>query len=206
MGIESDNVSLLLQIVWLGMSKLFQAMFLMVALQVSFHVEKRNVRTWSVLDLLTTSSSFWRTLWRKKRLMYLCLSLNGVSQSKALYLLDFALHGVLEKWEMCPWKVLEFLVQKRVWTQEGIKKLIIIVSHITIIFIPCLGFCCHYSSGNLLVYKFHSMGIWVVWSERCHQWKKHIRRVRKLCKEANHWMYKLWWCYLWKCYCFCGRY
>ena len=28
----------------------------------------------------------------------------------------FALNGVLEKWEMCPWKVLEFFVQKMVQT------------------------------------------------------------------------------------------
>ena len=28
----------------------------------------------------------------------------------------FSLNGVLEKWEMCPWKVLEFFVQKRVRT------------------------------------------------------------------------------------------
>ena len=28
----------------------------------------------------------------------------------------FALNGVLEKWEMCSWKVLEFFVQKRVRT------------------------------------------------------------------------------------------
>ena len=30
--------------------------------------------------------------------------------------LFFASNGVLEKWEMCPWKVLEFFVQKRVQT------------------------------------------------------------------------------------------
>ena len=33
--------------------------------------------------------------------------------------LFFALNGVLEKWEMCLWKVLEFLVQKRVRSLSG---------------------------------------------------------------------------------------
>ena len=31
----------------------------------------------------------------------------------------FAVGGVLEKWKICPWKVLEFLVQKRVRTLDG---------------------------------------------------------------------------------------
>jgi len=48
---------------------------------------------------------------------------NGKKQVKTIIIpIDFAGRGVLEKWKICPWKVLEFLVQKGVWTLKTAKK------------------------------------------------------------------------------------
>lgn len=77
-----------------GTSKLFQAMFPdnRIASQFSCGGKKQ---TWSVLGLLLTSNSCWRTLRKKKRLMYFCLMralIVCVSQRKWIF--TFA-HGIM---------------------------------------------------------------------------------------------------------------
>ena len=77
-----------------GTSKLFQAMFpdSRIASQFSCGGKKQ---TWSVLGLLHTSKSCWRTLWKKKRLKYFCLMRALiVCASQRKWIFTFA-HGIM---------------------------------------------------------------------------------------------------------------